>query len=186
MLDRPTALQIAIPFIAKRETLQLRAYWDNGDWCIGYGHRGAKENGLTTPRGALELLKTDADQFAGYIQPHLPDQNPNQFAALISLSFNIGLGKKGEKDGFLVQKSGEPSTILSLIQNPPKPCCVGASFAETQKSYANALGAHQIAIGNEFLHWIYEGHLPISGLCTRRTLERKLYLTPYEPETKGS
>lgn len=159
MLDRAAALKIAIPFIAARESLQLRAYWDNGAWSIGYGHRGVAEHSVITEDAADELLQADADQFAGFIQPHLPDQNPNQFAALISLSFNIGLGKKGVKDGFLVQKSGEKSTILSLLQ-------------------ANA-EIH--TIGDAFLAWIYEGGVPLSSLCTRRTLERKLYLTPFTP-----
>jgi GH24 family phage-related lysozyme (muramidase) len=157
MLDRKAALEIVIPFLRARESLQPSAYWDNGDWSIGYGHRGAKEGDRISDETAEALLLVDADSFAGYIQPHLPDQNPNQFAALISLSFNIGLGQKDVKDGFLIQKTGEKSTILTLLQ----------------------AGAAPLVIGNEFLHWIYEGHIPISGLCTRRTLERRLYLSPY-------
>ena len=164
MLDLDSAIEIAIPKLKIFESFRSRAYPDqNGVWTIGYGHTAGVKPGMKmSVLVAEKLLVQDTEQIAQLLEPHLPEfLNPNQFAALISLAYNIGPGKAGARDGFLIQKSGEPSTIL--------------------KKLTEGAPAHEI--GDCFLSWIYVGDEASSGLCSRRTRERELFLTPYEPNS---
>lgn len=165
MLDRATAIKIVIPFLRARESFRSAAYQDGaGVWTIGYGHTAGVKPGMKISFAEGEqLLEQDAEQIAGLIETHMPTWlNPNQFAALISFAFNVGPGKYEEKDGLLTLKNGKPSHLLRYLRAP------SAELAPTQ-------------IGDEFLHWIYIAGEPSSGLCSRRTMERKLFLTPYTP-----
>lgn len=139
------------------------AYPDAGAFSYGYGHRGVPEGSIITEPVAADLLMEDALATAELIKPRLPEWiNPNQFASLISFTYNVGAGRMGYKDGFLVLKDGEPSTLLKEIQASKDPS-------------PNQL----YEIGNLFLHWIYANGEPHSGLCSRRTKERALFLKPY-------
>lgn len=78
------------------EGCMLKAYRDIvGVLTIGYGHTGddVYENQLITQQEADELLLDDMCQceagLAGLVTVPLTD---NQFAALVSFSFNLGLG----------------------------------------------------------------------------------------------
>lgn len=167
MLDHQTALEIAVPFLRNVESFRANAYQDGGGkWTIGYGHASDVTEGqkISQPK-AQDLLLEDAERFAELISPQIPpDLNPNQFAALISFTFNVGPGLKGARDGFLILENGEPSTLLKYICANPRPDLK--------------------TIGDEFLRWIYIKGQPSSGLCSRRTAERRLFMTPYPPQTE--
>jgi len=78
------------------EGLRLEAYLDAvGIWTIGYGHTaGVRPGDTVTPAQAESLLENDLHAFARGVS-HLVrvPLNENEFAALVSLAYNIGLGK---------------------------------------------------------------------------------------------
>lgn len=170
MLNQTAAIEIVVPLLQLWEGFSQHAYEDNGGFSYGYGHRGCGENDQIDEIGAAKLLLNDVVNVSAMISKSLPDWlNPNQLAALISFTYNVGPGKIGSKDGFLVLKSGKPSTLLSKIVAATNP-----GVEELQD------------IGNQFLHWIYSKGEPVSGLCTRRTRERTLFLKPYSQEATCS
>lgn len=166
MLDQTQAIEIAVPFLKELEGFSEVAYSDAGGFSYGYGHHGCHPMARILEPAASALLFEDATEVCTLIAPRLECAylNTNQLAALISFTYNVGPGKMGEKDGFLVLKSGTPSTLLKMIRETPRP----------DRDQLNE-------IGNQFLHWIYVEGQPNSGLCTRRTRERELYLKPFIP-----
>jgi len=83
-------------FIARAEGLRLSVYQDPaGIWTIGYGHTGpaAAEGNRITEAEARRLLRADlatAERaVADLVKRDLTD---DQFAALVSLTYNIGRG----------------------------------------------------------------------------------------------
>lgn len=124
---------------------------------IGYGHLIKKgENLLTvTADEAESLLAKDLEYFERVIETHVsPDLKQNQFDALVSFVFNVGEGKQGVKDGFLMLKSGNPSTMLKKL---------------------NAYDFEGAAL--EFPKWNKAGGNVVAGLTTRREKEKTLFLT---------
>lgn len=84
-----------IDFIAQQEGCRLTAYrCPAGVLTIGYGHtQGVRENQTITLEMAKELLKADLGKFvAGVNDLVLIDLTQGEFDALVSLTFNIGLG----------------------------------------------------------------------------------------------
>lgn len=86
----------AAPFVAQFEGLELKAYrCPAGIWTIGYGHTGpdVHEGQVITKDEALALLGKDLTshvlQASGYIAV---DVTQNQFIALTSFIYNIGVG----------------------------------------------------------------------------------------------
>lgn len=86
----------AAPFVAQFEGLELKAYrCPAGIWTIGYGHTGpdVHEGMVITKDEALALLGKDLAshvlQASGYIAV---DVTQNQFIALTSFIYNIGVG----------------------------------------------------------------------------------------------
>lgn len=84
-----------IEFIKQWEGLKLVAYQDIGDiWTIGVGHTKDVSPGMTiTMAQAEEFLRQDVAEFEEAIA-HLikVPLNQNQYDALISFSFNLGVG----------------------------------------------------------------------------------------------
>lgn len=87
-------------FIAERESCRLKAYPDGGGVpTIGYGNTFYEDgtpvklgDQITIPR-AKALFKHIVDQFAEKVEYYLDATvNQNQFDALVSLAYNIGLG----------------------------------------------------------------------------------------------
>lgn len=74
-----------------------------GIWTIGYGHTGLTHNDGTvkrgrkiTPQEAEDLLRYDLKQFCEGVEKLLlsrpkAELNENQFGALVSFAFNVGL-----------------------------------------------------------------------------------------------
>lgn len=91
------------------EGLKLTAYQDMvGVWTIGYGHTGADvKPGLTINAGqAAALLSADLAKFErGVAQLVTLLLNQHQFDALVSFSYNLGLG------------SLKNSTLLKLLNS---------------------------------------------------------------------
>lgn len=91
------------------ESLELNAYQDSvGIWTIGWGHTGidVKEGKTITEEEADTLLKDDLSRFVKAVNSLVSiDLNENQFAALVSFSFNLGIGNL------------QSSTLLKLLNS---------------------------------------------------------------------
>lgn len=85
-----------ISLIKQFEGVRLAAYQDMvGVLTIGYGHTGPEvKAGMTiTQQQADQLLAADLEKFeTGVGQLVAVPLNANQFAALVSFSYNLGLG----------------------------------------------------------------------------------------------
>jgi lysozyme len=81
------------------------------------------------------------------------------FDALVAFVFNVGPGKKGVKDGFLVLKNGRPSTMLTKI---------------------NASDFDGAAA--EFPKWASAKGKKLPGLVRRRAEEQAMFLSGIEEE----
>ena len=89
------ALEIALAFIKRWEGCELKAYSDQGGRVtIGWGHTGGVQLGTTwTQAYADEQLQEDLGrtmaQVIGVVKVPV---NANQLAALLSFTFNLGVG----------------------------------------------------------------------------------------------
>lgn len=86
--------QKGIDLIKRFEGLRLRSYLCPANvWTIGYGHTGGVTNNqIITSEQAESILKTDLRRFENGVSDVVKvDLNQNQFDALVSLAFNIGL-----------------------------------------------------------------------------------------------
>ena len=83
-----------IALIKEFEGLRLKAYLcPGGVWTIGYGHTaGVKPGKVISEAQAEEYLKADLISFERYLNGLGLALNQNQFDALISLIYNIGIG----------------------------------------------------------------------------------------------
>ncbi|EKV01846.1 phage-related lysozyme (muraminidase) [Leptolyngbya sp. PCC 7375] len=84
-----------VGLIKSFEGLRLKAYQDAvGVWTIGYGTtRGVKPGQEITDAQAEALLKTDLDRFEKAVnQAVRVSINDNQFAAIVSFTYNVGSG----------------------------------------------------------------------------------------------
>lgn len=96
----PQINQAGLDLIRNFEGCRLDAYQDSaGVWTIGYGHTGPVNGqpvaaGMTiTQDTADDLLREDlawAEKCVNDAVSH--DATPNQFAAMVSLAYNIGCG----------------------------------------------------------------------------------------------
>lgn len=101
--------QVGIDLIKHFEGLRLEPYQDSiGRWTIGYGHtgEGVENLGKITEEAAEFLLRQDLERFEDGVTGLLAyDVEQNEFDALVSLAFNIGL------------KNFENSTLLKMIND---------------------------------------------------------------------
>lgn len=83
-----------IAIIKKFEGRFLASYICPGNvWTIGYGHtKTAKRDMTISEEQCEELLKQDLEVFEKGVMSLGLKFNENQFSALVSFSFNIGLG----------------------------------------------------------------------------------------------
>lgn len=83
-----------ITLIKEFEGLRLRAYLcPGGVWTIGYGHTAGVKPGMTiTEEQAEQFLKEDLIIFERAVNNQNLSINQNQFDALVSLIYNIGIG----------------------------------------------------------------------------------------------
>ena len=83
-----------IALIKEFEGLRLKAYKCHGGiWTIGYGHTAGVKPGMVITEAQAEVyLKADLIAFERYLNGLGLTLNQNQFDALISLIYNIGIG----------------------------------------------------------------------------------------------
>lgn len=84
--------------IKQWEGLRLAAYRDvGGVWTIGWGHTATAREGMTISEAEAErLLRADLRQFEAAVDRLVTvPLSDNQFAALVSFAFNVGVGAFG-------------------------------------------------------------------------------------------
>ena len=84
-----------IKLIKRWEGCRIKAYkCPAGVWTIGYGHtKGVKEGDIISKREAEQLLRADLSRFEkGVNRKVAVDLTQGQYDALISFSYNVGLG----------------------------------------------------------------------------------------------
>ncbi len=103
------ASKAAYILIQQFESLRLTAYKCPGGVCtIGYGHTSGVQEGMTiTSAEADKLLAEDIEVCEKQINSLNLSLNQNQFDALISFLFNVGIG------------NFRKSRLLSLIKADP-------------------------------------------------------------------
>jgi len=125
---------------------------------IGVGHAVSKTSTqydrTTLTDGQVDaLLNGDLASAESSVNALGLTLSQGQFDALTDLTFNVGPGGRGGKDGALWQASGEPSTIVRYITE-----------GNTQ------------AAADGFLSWVYSGGQVSQGLVTRRSRDRSFFL----------
>ena len=105
--------ETGLALIKSFEGLRLKAYkCPAGVWTVGYGHTGkdVKPGMVITEEQAEELLRQDLERFENGVLDLLtiPELTSNQFSALVSFSFNVGLG------------NFKKSTLLKMINKGNK------------------------------------------------------------------
>jgi lysozyme len=132
-----------------------------GTLTIGYGHTGAdvRAGQQITQARAEALLKIDLSRFEHAVEDAVTvDLTDNQFAALVSFAFNVGLGGKKTGDGFLT------SSLLKKL-NAGDYDSVPSELAKWNKTRIN-------------------GKLQVSkGLVNRRAVEAGLWASGQEVAT---
>lgn len=153
-----------LALIQHYESLELEAYPDPGTggepWTIGWGHtRGVKEGDTCTEEQALQWLVEDCEEAERIVDTNVKVAlSQGQFDALVSFVLNVGPGKKGVKDGFVVLKNGNPSSMLRLLNN---------------RDYMGAAA--------QFKFWKNAAGREMRGLVKRRADEERMFLTPSQP-----
>ncbi len=142
-----------LALVKRWEGLVLTATPDiTGLLTIGWGHTGSdvKAGQTITETEAEQLLSDDLTVHADFVDMHAGAATDNQFAAMVSLAFNIGNGDANS--GFL------SSTVLRQHK--------AANFAAAADAFLLWDKAH------------VNGQLVVvKGLLNRRVDERALYLT---------
>lgn len=151
-----TVNQAGTDLIKSFESCRLDSYQDiGGIWTIGFGHVGsyAGEGATITQDQADALFMSDLQAAQHVIDAAVTSLlNDNQYAAICSFTYNVGHGRKGVKDGFVCLTSGNPSTMLTLIN-------------ENQFTAASM----------EFPKWAHAGGVESAGLMRRRLAEQALF-----------
>ena len=154
--------QKGIDLIASFEGCKLTAYQDVvGVWTIGYGHTADVKRGQTiTQTQAKELLKQDVSYFVNGVNSAINkkiisfDVNQNQFDALVSFAYNLGVARitnlcKGRNasqvaDAFMLYNKASGRVIAGLTNRRKKeqelfltPVSGGSSKSTTTKTSSN-------------------------------------------------
>ena len=160
-----------------------------GKWTVGYGHvlapqsvipapeRGSRvtNTGLTNnPRSPRKTGMTEEEAEILLLQDLAPVESAinrlvtvplsqNQFDALCSLVYNIGVGAFAR------------STLLRLLSSRAHADRHGT---DTEPSHARELDTglrRYDEVSDQFLRWIYAGGKPLPGLKNRRRAEKDLF-----------
>ena len=119
-----------IDMIKAFEDLRLKAYkCAAGVWTIGYGHtEGVTGAMIITETTASELLAKDLEKFEeGVSRLVKVEINQNQFDALVSFAFNVGLAGLAK------------STLLKKLNSGRPVCEVQAEFLRWNKAGGKVL-----------------------------------------------
>ncbi|WYW02963.1 endolysin [Pseudomonas phage vB_PpuP-ErraM] len=88
------AIALAVTMLVGVEGLSTKAYKDTGGvWTICYGETKGVTQGMTaTKQQCWTMLQSEAEATLVAIAPYLPATlNPNQYAALVSFCYNVGV-----------------------------------------------------------------------------------------------
>lgn len=143
-----------IELIKEFEGYKSEAYQcTSGIWTIGYGHtKNVQKNDTCSVEEATEFLKQDVEIAERAINQLVKvELNQNQFDALVSFVFNIGVGNKVSKKGFA------GSTMLAFLNAGHFPLAAG-----------------------QFDRWVYSKSEISKGLVKRRKKEKELFLKPMQ------
>ena len=79
------------------EGFEAKAYkCPAGVWTIGYGHTlNVKPNDVITEAQASTLLEEELQDYAAKVAKIVPTANQNQFDALVSFAYNLGVNALG-------------------------------------------------------------------------------------------
>lgn len=101
-----------IDLIKSFEGCSLLSYQDSaGVWTIGFGHTSGVKSGQTiTAQQAENYLQADLSVFEQGVEKYVKVKlNQNQFDALVSFSYNVGLGNLAKSDLLKKLNSGDYS-----------------------------------------------------------------------------
>lgn len=107
-----------IDLIKHFEGCELEAYkCPAGVWTIGYGHiKGVKEGMTITEQQAEEMLKSELNEYEGYINNLVTAElNQNQFDAMVSWVYNLGGGNLGASTLLKVLNAGDYDGVPAQI-----------------------------------------------------------------------
>src|SRR5690606_30338343 len=113
------AMAIAACLVMPHEGFRNQAYSDPVQIpTICWGHtQGVQLGQVATDAECAEFLKADLQEAERILNSAVKVPLPVESrAAFLSFIYNVGPGKKGVKDGFLVLKSGRPSTMLLKLR----------------------------------------------------------------------
>jgi len=110
-MSRLTASRAALDLIASFEGFRARAAkTPDGRWTLGFGHVATAREGLSVSRAEAEdLLRWDLRPVEDMVrQSALTPLNQNQFDALVSFAFNIGISNFTTCDVLRYLNQGQP------------------------------------------------------------------------------
>jgi len=110
-MSRLTASRAALDLIASFEGFRARAAkTPDGRWTLGFGHVATAREGLSVSRAEAEdLLRWDLRPVEDLVrQSALTPLNQNQFDALVSFAFNIGVTNFATSDVLRYLNQGQP------------------------------------------------------------------------------
>lgn len=119
-----------LELIKKFEGLKLKSYLCPAKvWTIGYGHtKGVKEGQKITEEEATKLLLEDISIFENGVNKLTQSKiSENQFSALVSFTFNLGLGNL------------KSSTLLKKVNNDPNDPTIKDEFVKWNKAGGKVL-----------------------------------------------
>ncbi len=114
-----SVLLLLTSLVGAHEGLRLTAYTDPlGIPTICYGHTATAKLGQVLTREDCDLLlQQDLATALAIVKKAVPYALPREsLAAFTSFTFNVGPGRAGRKDGFLVLKSGRKPRMLQLLE----------------------------------------------------------------------
>ena len=110
-MSRLTASRAALDLIASFEGFRARAAkTPDGRWTLGFGHVATAREGLSVSRAEAEdLLRWDLRPVEDIVrQSALTPLNQNQFDALVSFTFNVGVSNFASCDVLRYLNQGQP------------------------------------------------------------------------------
>lgn len=101
-------------FIKSKEGLRLKSYKHDGDvWTIGYGHTlGVKQGDTCTKSEADSWFLSDVKTAENVVNKQNLTLSQNQFDALVSFAFNIGIGAFASSNLLKLIKSGASESTI--------------------------------------------------------------------------
>lgn len=146
-------------FIRNWEKYESKPYQDGGGvWTWGYGHARVGKEPLPkfiSQIDAMNLWKKDMAPFVAMANRAITHPlSQNQFDMFISILENVGPGVPGVKDGIILLRNGQRSTLLKHINE----------------------GALDLAAA-QFPAWDKIGGTVCKGLLNRRMAEKTIFQT---------